>query len=339
MSAEIGARIVPVDPFDDEAFKAFYEVYLACGREDQHSFVPSPYDELLSVLRRPTEDFSYKAWLARRGHEVVGSGWYARYRRANRDKVAATPRVLPRHRRRGIGSALLRHLETEAIADGRTTLLSSPRWAKTHGPQGYGAGNVEFARRHGHALALVEAKRRLPLPVASSLLDRLTAAADPAYTIHAFAGPIPKRWVADWAELEASLPTEAPTGDIDTEEYPPSVEAVRDAERVLAESGRMKFNALALAPDGSAAGYSDIVVGTAGEPAMQEGTLVRRIHRGHGLGPALKAAVLRLIQEQRPDVGATITSNALDNVAMVAVNDRLGYEVIGYLGDVQKRLG
>jgi hypothetical protein len=35
---------------------------------------------------------------------------------------------------------------------------------------------------------------------------------------------------------------------------------------------------------------------------------------------------------------ATSTSNALTNTAMVAVNDRLGYEIIEYLGDVQERL-
>jgi len=77
------------------------------------------------------------------------------------------------------------------------------------------------------------------------------------------------------------------------------------------------------------------------EPAEQGGTLVRRERRerrGHGLGHGLKAAVLRLLQDERPDVTATITSNALSNAAMVAVNDRLGYRAVEYVGDVQKRL-
>ena len=48
--------------------------------------------------------------------------------------------------------------------------------------------------------------------------------------------------------------------------------------------------------------------------------------------------MLRLLQDERPDVTATITSNALSNAAMVAVNDRLGYRAVEYVGDVQKRL-
>lgn len=146
--------------------------------------------------------------------------------------------------------------------------------------------------------------------------------------------------MAGWAALEASLPAEAPSGDLDSDEFPASVEAIRDGERVLADSGQIKFNAVALAPSGEAVGYTDIVVRVAGsgDPAEQWGTLVRRAHRGHGLGYGLKAAVLRLLQEQRPDVTSTVTSNALSNAAMVAVNDRIGYEIVESLGDVQKHL-
>jgi GNAT superfamily N-acetyltransferase len=128
--------------------------------------------------------------------------------------------------------------------------------------------------------------------------------------------------VQGWAILAASLPTDAPTGDLETEELPPSVASIRDDERMLAATGQVKYNAVAIAPDGEVVGYTDIVVRPDDEPAEQWGTQVRRAHRGHGLGLALKIAVLQLLQTERPDVTATITSNALDNAAMVAVNDR-----------------
>jgi hypothetical protein len=71
---------------------------------------------------------------------------------------------------------------------------------------------------------------------------------------------------------------------------------------VLAETGQVKYNAVAIAPDGELAGYTDIVVCSADEPAEQWGTLVRRAHRGHGLGCGLKAAVIRLLQQERPEI-------------------------------------
>lgn len=331
-------EIRQVDPADEEAFRAFYDIYVACGRNDQRSFVASPYAELAAVIREPTEDFAFTAFLAYEDGEPVGEGWYAGFLRANVDQASVTPRVLPAYRRRGIGTQLLHHLEQFAAADGRRLLMSVPRWGMAAGPDGAGAANVEFARKHGYPLVLVEAKRRLRLPVGTELLDRLDAAVDPAYRIEAFAGPIPERWVQAWAELEASLPTEAPTGDMEVEEYPASVASVRSDERIHDASGRTRYAALAFAANGDPVGYTDIVVGADGEPAEQGGTLVRRAHRGHGLGHGLKAAVLRLLQTERPEVAATVTSNALSNAAMVAVNDRLGYEVVDYLGDVQKRL-
>ena len=61
-------------------------------------------------------------------------------------------------------------------------------------------------------------------------------------------------------------------------------------------------------------------------------------HRSHGLGYGVKTAVIRLLQQERPDITAAITSNALTNRAMTAVNIRLGYEVVECLGHVQKHL-
>lgn len=331
-------RIEQVDPADEEALTTFHDVYVTCGRHDSVGFAASPREEIANVLRRPTEDFAFAAFLAWAGDEAVGQGWYVGHRRANLDQAFATPRVLPAARRRGVGSAVLEHLTAHARADGRSLLTSSPRWAVRHGPTGDGAASVEFARRHGYRLVLVEARRRLALPVAGDLLDELAGRVDPAYEIRAFAGPVPDDLVQGWAELEASLPTEAPTGDLEFEEPPPSVDAIRDAERLLAESGQTKFNAAALAPDGTVVGYTDIAVRSDEEPATQWGTLVRRDHRGRGLGHGLKAAVVRLLQEERPRVASTVTSNALDNAAMVAVNDRLGYEVVEYIGDVQRRI-
>jgi GNAT superfamily N-acetyltransferase len=332
----VSVRIERVDPADEAAIEAFYDIYVTCGRHDAASFIASPYVELAELIRQPTEDFACTAFLAFAGDIVIGHAWHAAFLRANLDQVRSTPRVLPAHRRRGYGGEILRHLERVTLDDGRHVLTTSPRWATGYGPEGIGALAVEFARKHGYDLKLVEAKRRLGLPVAPELLAQ--ASPDPAYAIKVFPGPVPEDMVQGWAILAASLPTDAPTGDLETEELPPSGASIRDDERMFAATGQVKYNAVAIAPDGEVVGYTDIVVRSDDEPAEQWGTQVRRAHRGHGLGLALKIAVLQLLQTEHPDVTATITSNALDNAAMVAVNDRLGYEVVEYLGDVQRRL-
>jgi GNAT superfamily N-acetyltransferase len=331
-------EIRQVAPDDERAIGEFYDIYVTCGRHGAAGFIPTPRAELAAMIRRPTGDFAYTAFLAYDGGEAVGEGWYAAFLRTNLNQVRATPRVLPQHRRRGIGGALLAHLEEHARGNGRTIVQTTTVWATRYGPEGTGAPNVEFARKHGYPLVLVSAGRRLPLPVAAGLLDELSAKSDPAYVIRVFAGPVPEALVQEWAELDASLSTEAPTGELQIGENPPSVEAVREHERTLAESGQIMYNAVAVSPDGGLAGFSTIVVRSADAPAGQWGTLVRRGHRGHGLGYGLKTAVIRLLQQERPDITATITSNALTNKAMVAVNNRLGYEVIDYLGEVQRHL-
>jgi GNAT superfamily N-acetyltransferase len=330
-------EIRQVDPGDEHAIRDFYDIYVTCGR-DSAGFIASPYEELASMIREPTRDFAYTGFLAYSDGEAVGEGWYAAFLRANLDQVRVTPRVLPRYRRLGIGSALVGRLEEHARDDGRTALETCTAWPVECGPDGDGAPGVEFARKQGCQLLLTQAGRRLALPVATGLLDELSARADPAYVIRVFSGPVPEELVQGWAELDASLATEAPTGGLETGETPPSVEAVRDHERLLAESGQVTYNAVAVSPDGELAGYSSIVVRSAGAPAGQWGTLVRRRHRGHGLGYGVKTAVIRLLQQERPDVTDAITSNALTNKAMAAVNVRLGYEVVEYLGHVQKHL-
>jgi GNAT superfamily N-acetyltransferase len=333
----VGIEIRQVDPDDERAIRDFYEIYVTCGRQAT-GFIAMPYAELASVIREPTEDFAYTGFLAYDGDEAVGEGWSAAYLRTNLDQARTTPRVLPQHRRHGIGSALIGHLEEHARANGRTTAVTHTFWPVQYGPEGAGAPNVEFARKHGYPLVLVDAGRRLRLPVDAGLLDELTAKADPAYEIRVFAGPVPGELVQGWAELDASLPTEAPTGDTEIDAAPPSVLAVRDRERRQAESGQQQYNAVAIAPDGDVAGYTAIIVSAADATAGQWGTLVRRVHRGHGLGYGLKSAVIRLLQRDRPDITAAITANALTNTAMVAVNNRLGYEIVDYVGTVQKHI-
>jgi RimJ/RimL family protein N-acetyltransferase len=133
--------------------------------------------------------------------------------------------------------------------------------------------------------------------------------------------------------------TEAPTGELTIEPQTADVAALREQETLLAKQGRTKYSTVALDGDGRAAAYTDLVT-TIHEPdrAYQWGTLVRRAHRGHRLGLAVKIANLQLLQGERPDLRQVTTFNAEVNEHMIGVNERMGFEPVERLGEFEKKL-
>ena len=58
-------------------------------------------------------------------------------------------------------------------------------------------------------------------------------------------------------------------------------------------------------------------------------TVVHPEHRGHRLGLAIKLANIDVLARQAPDVRVIVTGNAAVNAPMIAVNDMMGFEVVG----------
>ena len=52
----------------------------------------------------------------------------------------------------------------------------------------------------------------------------------------------------------------------------------------------------------------------------------------------MKIANLQLLLAERPEVRQVTTYNAEVNAHMIGVNERLGFEAVGRLGEFQKRL-
>ena len=206
-----------------------------------------------------------------------------------------------------------------------------------------GAAGPEFARARGYDLALSEVQRELRLPVDDDLLDGLAADAarsHPALHAARLERARARRPAAGLGRgSPRSLATEAPTGDLELEPEAASTDAVREREDTAARQGRTKYNTVALSSTGEVVAYSDLAT-TVHEPgrAYQWGTLVRREHRGHRLGVAVKVANLQLLQRERPDITRLTTYNAEVNSHMIGVNEALGFRPVARLGDFQKLL-
>ena len=82
-----------------------------------------------------------------------------------------------------------------------------------------------------------------------------------------------------------------------------------------------------------------IVDGETSEHAHQLDTSVVGAHRGHRLGLLLKADMLRWLAESEPRLATVDTFNAESNDHMVAVNERLGYRVMGREPHYQDSVG
>ncbi|SFC87134.1 Acetyltransferase (GNAT) family protein [Nocardioides terrae] len=334
-------EIVQVRP-GDALFDQWYATYAAAdgfGRGD--NAVTYLRHDMDVFLTEPSREWRQEAYAGLVDGRVVVAGWLALPLLDNRWRGDVEIYVLPEERRRGFGSAMLAHLEGLIRAEGRTSVLAEVAWPYADGPTGSGPG-PEFARAHGFGLALGDVQRQLPLPVADELLRRLAADAaehSAGYTLRSWVGPVPEELVGEWAELNASLDTEAPMGDLDIEPQVADVAVVREDERLTKRQRRATLHTVALRSDGRLAAYTLLMV-----PLLQPdivyqwGTLVRREDRGHRLGVAVKVANLQQLQATRPQARRLLTYNAESNAHMVAVNDELGFVPTERLGEFQKKL-
>lgn len=332
--------IARVDPLDDSAYDAWWEAYASARRVGMgEDAVIWSRDESRAELQQPSATTERRAFVAMQDGAVVGSASIGLTLKDNLHSAGIGVNVPPEHRRRGVGSALLAHVEAEAAAAGRTTLRADIFWPASAPDDGSGEPGREFARRHGFTVALGDLQGRLDLPVPDAVIEELLAEAPASgYTIRSWRGPVPDELVAEWAALDAVLDTEAPTGDLEIEAASADVADFRADEELVARQGRTSYGTAALTAAGSVAAYTQIVVSRDDGNAYQWGTLVRREDRGRRLGLRVKLENLRMLQEHSPGTTRIYTFNADSNAHMLAVNTRLGFRTTARMAELQKRL-
>ena len=345
---DAGGRIVPVDPLDpehDELFLAHHDVKLASGEAefgDRHT-VPSA-DEVRS---RHATDTSVRmlAIAAISGDgEVVGAASLRLPLLDNPHLAIGELLVHPRHRRQGIGTALLGRLEALAVDEGRTTLaLEASRSADGVDVQG------PFVARHGYARALTSLRSDLDLPGGATDLERglggvdaeaLQAGGSGRYGLLTWWDGIPDEWLDQVAALNGRMSTDAPLGELELEPEAWDAERVRQRVEVIRSRGRRFVTTVAHDTEtGTLAGFTDLGVALhAPATAYQWNTLVLREHRGARLGMRLKAANLRALLAELPEVRRVVTWNAEQNEPMLRVNRVIGFHVVGAFVEWQKHL-
>jgi len=273
---------VPESPADYEAWRRVRLAVLPNERTDTAE----------EMQRSPRERYLLVAYL---DGEVAGHGITAR---SDTGGAFVQPRVLPSHRGRGVGTALLRALAERAHGLGHLD-------AGSHVEE---LGALGFAERFGFRETdrQVEQVRVIaadePAPVAPPGIELVPLAGRPDLADRLF-DELAREAVEDFA---VDRPIE-----LDAETW--KTEWLRDAS--------CSFVAL---DDGMIIGLAGYEV-DAEQPRRGENVLtaVRRDHRRRGIARVLKQAAIRLAAEQ--GLSELYTWTQQGNVAMQAVNRSLGY--------------
>ncbi|MGH3152777.1 MAG: GNAT family N-acetyltransferase [Streptosporangiaceae bacterium] len=325
-------HIERVDLADAQTIGACDEVSLAAQEADspeEPRLTGSPFRGWLTVGwdGHPREVW-VAAGLAGDGTRQPVLGWYRLElpERENQDRAHLDLFVHPAERRRGLGTALLRHAADRAAWHGRSVLASTTR---------DGTPGAAFARRAGAEPGVVEIQRMLELgKLADGRLEGLREQAERAaagYSVVSWTGPVPEGFIERVAPVYDAL-NDAPH---DEGEAPAFWDAqrVREANARLPHYGSRNYAVAAVhgeAAAGEMVALTEVVVDP-GHPdwAHQAITGVARPHRGHRLGLLVKVAMLGMLAAAEPQVERMSTWNGAENPYMIAVNEALGYTVLG----------
>jgi len=317
-----------LDRADDAQMRRFHEIGWRAEKEDGRPWNAFwTLGEMSAVMREPTEDQRLDGVCIFEGDEMVAGGVLGLSLLDNLDKAWMFPAVEPERRGRGLGSVLLEGLVDRAREAGRTQMLSGTSVPFTERGT---SGVLRFADRHGFRLANTEIYRILRLPMRAGVLEEVRRESTPYhedYTVESYVDELPEQYLASYCHLRNQLALDAPTGEVQFEAEQATPEIERQKLERNKRSGRTTYVSLAV-KDGEAVAHTDLYVPPSGTQAMQMGTLVRRDHRGHRLGAAVKVANLEALQRDCPEINEVHTQNAETNAWMVRINERLGFEPV-----------
>ena len=232
--------------------------------------------------------------------------------------------VHPAVRRQGLGRSLLEAGLDQARELGRTAV-----WVEgfdTDASRG-------FAACLGLEPAIVSVNRRQPLgdvdrfDIDAVVSDSAAHAAD--YELLRLTGPVPDAMMDQMVVLVAAI-NDAPMDNLEFEDEVFSPERLRAFDTAqVAKGGRLYRLVARHRQTGVLAGHTVVAVDEE-RPwhAAQLDTSVLAEHRGHRLGLLLKGSMVQWLAEAEPQLLEVDTWNAASNAHMIAVNDRLGYQVM-----------
>jgi GNAT superfamily N-acetyltransferase len=312
------------DAGDRDSARASMEVFNASSAVDAPWEHPWLEERYATFLDQGWDGEPPVPFLARVDGEAVATALLSLSERDNTHLAWLWLQVHPDARRRGHGGELFEAMLEEARARGRTS-LGTDGWESER--------TLAFASRFGlekksQAIMRRQHLEELDLAHVRKLYDE---AADVAsdYELVRVPGRTPPELVDAVVELMAAI-NDAPTDDLDIEDEVFSPERLAAYEDFVTKGSRLYRLVARHRGTGELGGHTVVGVEQARPHiADQHDTAVARAHRGHRLGMYLKAGMLLWLSDDEPQVRTVDTWNAESNAHMIAVNDALGYRVMG----------
>jgi len=317
------------DPTDVDGV-AYHGLITAMETVDHPDDPPTELAEIAGRLRLRRDDRRVLRWVVRDGDAMIGHVVLVLPDIDNQHLAMSNVLVRPDHRRRGLGTALLRAAVAAAAADGRSTFLVEAD---------DGSPGEAFCRAHG--LREVSRARLSLLRLAAvdwAEVGALAAAPHTGYRLVRWTDRCPDELVERYAVAKTAM-NDAPVDGADIADEVFTAGVIRQNEAGHREMGFTHWVTVAVHEQtGAVAGLTELVLASPPR-AFQEDTAVVPAHRGSGLGLWVKADMLCRLRAERPDVTEVMTGNAASNEHMLRINTRLGFRPHRAIGEWQAGVG
>lgn len=325
MKTANGYEIVPVDTdvLSDAELREAAELMQAMNLERVPEDPATPAEVIMQRLRAKTPS-DWRALFAARDPSgaLVGSA-YVGYNTNEPENAHARwteVNVLPAHRRRGLGRALLASAVTACLGQ-RDDLVFFGQTSDR-----VGAGE-SFARAVAATPGLPMKLNQLTIADVDRAKVAEWARLDPAgYRLERADGTTPQALVQPYLDAVNAM-NDMPKGELRFADQRFTEEQLRERESWLAQAGIERWAIVAIhEATGEGAGFTEISYDPRVPHLLQQGgTGVTRAHRGHRLGLWMKAVMLDRVMRERPAAKYIRTGNANVNKNMLEINTLLGF--------------
>jgi mycothiol synthase len=332
VSSEVAIRRVGFRFGTDDELTSLHAVEAPIAAETGSHRMPQELDAYVAFARNLPSQFDDHAWLAEAADGTPVAGGFCWSNSAGDPLAMECDVVVRRDRRReGIGSRLFEAICTTSADEGRSLLI----WETFDAVP---AGEA-FSRWIGAQPARVNRTSELALsdvnwPMIEAWIEARLAR-EMGYRLEMIDGVFPEHLRADAATFNHIMQT-APRDGLAVGAVMISPDDIAELDRALVEAGRLRWTALMRDAAGECIGGTAVAF-EPWEPGLvlQQNTGIDPAHRGLGLAKWAKAAVLKRIREDCPGAQRIRTGNAFSNAPMLAINNALGFKVIGTTTDWQ----